>query len=71
VAGWVCNLPDGSVGVAVGGAPASVDALRATLAAGPPGASVVGVAAVGRVRLEGSEFEIARSVPADAASALR
>jgi acylphosphatase len=38
--GWVRNLPDGSVEVAAGGEPQSLQALRAELQRGPEGAVV-------------------------------
>lgn len=38
--GWVRNLPDGGVELAVEGGPAEIDSLRALLRAGPRGAVV-------------------------------
>ena len=43
VAGWVRNLPDGSVELEVRGAPAAVEALVDWVAQGPRGARVTGV----------------------------
>jgi acylphosphatase len=43
VAGWVRNLPDGTVEVDARGAPEAVDALSAWLGHGPRGAHVTGV----------------------------
>ena len=43
VAGWVRNLPDGSVELEAHGAPAAVDALISWLGQGPRGARVTGV----------------------------
>ena len=43
LAGWVRNLPDGSVEVVARGEAAAVDALLAWLARGPRGARVTGV----------------------------
>jgi acylphosphatase len=43
LAGWVRNLPDGSVEVAAAGDDAALDALRATLREGPSGARVMAV----------------------------
>jgi acylphosphatase len=40
LAGWVLNLPDGSVEVAADGSDESIHALRDALADGPPGANV-------------------------------
>jgi acylphosphatase len=43
VAGWVRNLPDGSVEALIEGEPAAVRALAAWCRTGPPGARVVDV----------------------------
>jgi acylphosphatase len=43
VAGWVRNLPDGTVEVEARGAPDAVDALSVWLGEGPRGARVTGV----------------------------
>lgn len=43
VAGWVRNLPDGSVEAAFEGAPEAVARLVEFVRAGPPGAEVAGV----------------------------
>ena len=43
VAGWVRNLPDGTVELEARGAPAAIDALVAWLGHGPRGARVTGV----------------------------
>jgi acylphosphatase len=40
LAGWVRNLPDGSVEVAASGADEQIAALRAEIQRGPPGAAV-------------------------------
>ena len=40
LAGWVCNLPDGSVELAAEGDEESLDLLRRGVEAGPPGAEV-------------------------------
>ena len=40
ILGWVRNLPDGGVELAVEGGPAEIDSLRALLRAGPRGAVV-------------------------------
>ncbi len=48
VAGWVANLPDGSVQVVAEGPDAAVEALLDALREGPPGAWVKGVAVVDR-----------------------
>lgn len=40
LAGWVRNLPDGSVEVVATGDAAALERLRTRLAAGPPGARV-------------------------------
>ena len=40
VAGWVRNMPDGSVTAEVEGEPAAVDAMVAWARSGPPGAHV-------------------------------
>ena len=40
LAGWVRNLPDGSVEVAASGDPGQLDLLRGELRKGPPGAQV-------------------------------
>jgi acylphosphatase len=40
VAGWVRNLPDGSVEIAASGDPGQIDLLREELLRGPSGASV-------------------------------
>lgn len=42
--GWVVNQADGSVEVVVEGDPAALRAMAATLRAGPPAASIRGVA---------------------------
>lgn len=43
LAGWVRNLPDGSVEVAAAGEQGQLDLLRRELERGPPGASVEAV----------------------------
>ena len=43
LSGWVTNLPNGDVEVAVGGEPASLERLRRALEVGPTGAEVVAV----------------------------
>jgi acylphosphatase len=43
VAGWVRNSPDGAVEVAAESDDAALASLRATLAQGPPGASVTAI----------------------------
>ncbi|HEY4215893.1 MAG TPA: acylphosphatase [Gemmatimonadaceae bacterium] len=43
LAGWVKNLPDGSVEVVADGDDASIESFRASLREGPAGASVTGL----------------------------
>jgi acylphosphatase len=47
IAGWVRNLPDGSVEVLAQGSQDAVERLRAALVAGPSGARVLSVEAQG------------------------
>jgi acylphosphatase len=46
LAGWVANLPDGSVEVAASGDQAKLDQLRRLVKDGPDGAQVYGVEAL-------------------------
>ncbi|MDX9739994.1 MAG: acylphosphatase [Gammaproteobacteria bacterium] len=61
LAGWVRNLPDGTVEVYAQGGPEAVAALREWLRAGPPGAKVAELRCRAAVATEGmSGFEVRR-----------
>ncbi len=72
VAGWTCNLADGTVAVALDGAPNVVDAMRTALAAGPPRASVARVHRIGPCPVAaGTPFAVLHRPPPEAARMLR
>ncbi len=61
VAGWVRNLPDGSVEALLEGPQGAVEALLAFLAQGPPAARVEGLEAQEDLPVEGLDgFEVRR-----------
>ncbi len=71
VAGWTCNLADGSVAVAMHGAPDVLDAMRTALAAGPPGASVTRMHRIGPCPVAAeTPFAVLRRPPPEAARML-
>ena len=58
LAGWVRNLPDGSVEAAFEGASGAVDALLACVRRGPPAARVTGVEVFDEPPTGDERFEI-------------
>jgi acylphosphatase len=72
VAGWTCNLAGGSVAVALEGPPDALEAMRAALAAGPPGASVARVHRIGPCPVAAATpFAVLHRPPPEAAGLLR
>lgn len=59
LAGWVANLPDGSVEVAASGRQDKLDEFRRVLLRGPDGADVASVEGLDRVDAESLEFPFA------------
>jgi acylphosphatase len=71
VAGWTCNLPDGSVAVAAGGPAGAVQALRSALADGPAASTVAQVEEIGSIAVAmGQPFAVVSDPPPDAITSL-
>ena len=59
LAGWVMNLPDGSVEVAASGRQEKLDEFRRVLMRGPDGADVTAVEDLGPIEPESLDFPFA------------